>query len=49
MHAANEPQQTGVRIAQEIVEEIRPWVQGVYFMSNFGRYDLVAEVIGRAV
>jgi homocysteine S-methyltransferase len=46
MHAAHDPQQTGVRIAQEIMEEIRPWVQGVYFMSNFGRYDLVADVIG---
>jgi homocysteine S-methyltransferase len=47
MHAARDPQQTGVRIAQEIMEEIRPWVQGVYFMSNFGRYDLVADVIGK--
>ncbi len=47
MHAADRPQQTGVRIAQEMMEEIRPFVQGVYFMPNFGRYDLVADVIGR--
>jgi 5,10-methylenetetrahydrofolate reductase len=46
MRAAAEPQQAGVRIAQEIVEEIRPFAQGVYFMPNFGRYDLVADVIG---
>ena len=46
MHAAAAPQQVGVRIAQEIVEEIRPFAQGVYFMPNFGRYDLVADVIG---
>lgn len=46
MHAADNPQQTGVRIAQELMEEIRPFVQGVYFMANFGRYDLVADVIG---
>jgi homocysteine S-methyltransferase len=46
MHAADNPQQTGVRIAQEMMEEIRPFVQGVYYMSNFGRYDLVADVIG---
>ncbi len=46
MHAADNPQQTGVRIAQEMMEEIRPFVQGVYFMPNFGRYDLVADVIG---
>ncbi len=47
MHAAADPQQTGVRIAQELMEEIRPFVQGIYFMANFGRYDLVADVIGR--
>ncbi len=42
-----DPQQTGVQIAQELMEEIKPFVQGVYLMSNFGRYDLVADVIGR--
>ncbi len=48
MHAADKPQQIGVRIAQELLEEIRPFVHGVYFMANFGRYDLVADVIGRS-
>jgi homocysteine S-methyltransferase len=47
MHAADHPQQTGVQIARELMEEIQPFVQGVYLMPNFGRYDLVADVISR--
>ena len=45
MHAAEKPQQEGVLIAQEILATVRPWVQGVYMMPAFGRYDLVADVI----
>jgi homocysteine S-methyltransferase len=35
----------GVRIATELLKEIKPHVQGTYIMSAFGRYDLVAEII----
>jgi len=45
MRQAADPQQEGVRIAQEILQEIRPYVQGVYLMPAFGRYDLVADVL----
>lgn len=45
MSAAQDSQQEGVRIAQEILQEIRPFVQGVYMMPAFGRYDLVADVL----
>ncbi|MBX3060351.1 MAG: bifunctional homocysteine S-methyltransferase/methylenetetrahydrofolate reductase [Anaerolineae bacterium] len=45
MHAAADPQQEGVLIAQEILGGIRPLVQGVYLMPAFGRYDLVADVL----
>jgi homocysteine S-methyltransferase len=45
MHNAKEPQQEGVLIAQEILSELRPLVQGVYVMPAFGRYDLVADVL----
>lgn len=45
MLVAVEPQQEGVRIAQEILEEIRSLVQGTYFIPQFGRYDLVADVL----
>lgn len=45
MRLAEHPQETGVQIAQEILQEIRPFVQGVYLMPAFGRYDLVADVL----
>lgn len=45
MHAADKPQAEGVRIAHEIMAEIRSFTQGVYMMPAFGRYDLVADVI----
>ncbi|MBK7895688.1 MAG: bifunctional homocysteine S-methyltransferase/methylenetetrahydrofolate reductase [Anaerolineaceae bacterium] len=45
MADAVDPQQEGVLIAQEILGELRPFTQGVYFMPAFGRYDLVANVM----
>ena len=35
----------GVRIAAELLKELRGIVQGAYLMPPFGRYDLAAEVI----
>lgn len=35
----------GVRIAVELVEQIKTWGQGIYIMPAFGRYDLAAEII----
>lgn len=35
----------GVRIATELIEQIRVWAAGVYLMPQFHRYDLVAEII----
>jgi homocysteine S-methyltransferase len=45
MREATNQQQEGVAIAQEILEEIRPLVRGVYMIPVFGRYDLVADVL----
>jgi homocysteine S-methyltransferase len=45
MRAAENPQQEGVAIAREILEELRPIVQGVYMIPVFGRFDLVADVL----
>jgi methionine synthase / methylenetetrahydrofolate reductase(NADPH) len=45
MQRATDPQREGVSIAQEILEEIRPHVQGVYLIPQFGRYDLAADVL----
>lgn len=35
----------GVKIAIELIEQIKPWAQGVYLMPQFSRFDLVAEII----
>ena len=35
----------GIRIAQEMLEAVRPMVQGVQVSAPFGRYPLAAEVI----
>jgi methionine synthase I (cobalamin-dependent)/5,10-methylenetetrahydrofolate reductase len=45
MMSASDPQGVGVAIAREMVEELKPLVQGVYLIPVFGRYDLVADVI----
>ncbi|MCI0399114.1 MAG: bifunctional homocysteine S-methyltransferase/methylenetetrahydrofolate reductase [Chloroflexi bacterium] len=45
MRAAADPQREGVIIAQEMLAELRPVVQGVYMIPVFGRYDLVADVL----
>ena len=45
MRHAAKPQAEGVKIAQETLGAIRPFVQGTYLMPAFGRYDLVADVI----
>ncbi|HEV2527784.1 MAG TPA: bifunctional homocysteine S-methyltransferase/methylenetetrahydrofolate reductase [Thermomicrobiales bacterium] len=36
----------GVRMAQDLLLEAEPQVQGVYIMPSFGRYEVAAEVIG---
>jgi homocysteine S-methyltransferase len=35
----------GVKIAIELVEQMRPYVQGIYIMPPFNRFDYAAEVI----
>ncbi len=35
----------GVRIATEIVEQLRTWASGIYLMPAFNRYDLAAEIV----
>jgi homocysteine S-methyltransferase len=34
-----------VEIAREIVQALRPHVNGFYLMPAFGRYDLAADVL----
>jgi homocysteine S-methyltransferase len=35
----------GVRIALELIEQMKPWASGIYLMPAFSRYDLAAEVV----
>ena len=35
----------GIKIAQEMLEQVRPLVQGVQVSAPFGRYSAAAEVI----
>jgi homocysteine S-methyltransferase len=35
----------GIRVAIELIEEMRSWASGIYLMPVFNRYDLAAEII----
>jgi methionine synthase I (cobalamin-dependent)/5,10-methylenetetrahydrofolate reductase len=43
--AGDDAPQEGVRIAIELIDQIRDWAAGIYLMPAFGRYDLAAQVI----
>jgi homocysteine S-methyltransferase len=43
--AGEDAAQEGVRIAQELLRELRPFAQGAYIIPAFGRYELAAQVI----
>jgi methionine synthase I (cobalamin-dependent)/5,10-methylenetetrahydrofolate reductase len=43
--AGAEGRREGVKMAQELLLELRPDVQGVYLMPSFGRYEVAAEVL----
>ena len=48
MSAAGEASvQEGVRIAVELIDELRSVYQGVYIMPAFNRFDMVAEIIDK--
>lgn len=43
--AGDDAPMEGVRIAQELLHDVRGLVQGAYIIPAFGKYDLAAEVI----
>ncbi|MGC9467650.1 MAG: bifunctional homocysteine S-methyltransferase/methylenetetrahydrofolate reductase [Anaerolineae bacterium] len=43
--AGDRASEEGVRIAVELIDALKEWVQGIYLMPAFNRYDLAAEVI----
>jgi methionine synthase I (cobalamin-dependent)/5,10-methylenetetrahydrofolate reductase len=45
MRKAVDGRKEGIKIAQEALLQLREWLQGVYVMPMFGRYDSAEEVI----
>jgi homocysteine S-methyltransferase len=43
--AGDRAPQEGIRIAIELIEQIKEWAQGIYLMPPFSRYDLAAQLI----
>ncbi len=35
----------GINIALETIEQMKPWIDGVYLIPAFNRYDVAAEII----
>ena len=35
----------GIKIASELIENIKSWAAGIYIMPQFNRYDLIADII----
>ncbi|MDP9363412.1 MAG: methylenetetrahydrofolate reductase, partial [Chloroflexota bacterium] len=40
-----EGRREGIKMAQDLLLQLRPHVQGVYLMPSFGRYEVAAEVL----
>ena len=47
--AGDKASEEGVKIAQELLHDMRGMVQGAYIIPAFGRYELVADVIDSVV
>ncbi len=38
----------GIRIALELIQQMRTWASGIYVMPQFNRYDLAAEIVEKS-
>jgi methionine synthase / methylenetetrahydrofolate reductase(NADPH) len=47
--AGDQAPREGIRIALELIDQMRSWAHGIYLMPAFNRYDLSAEVIDGCV
>jgi homocysteine S-methyltransferase len=43
--AGDDAPKEGIKIAVEMIEQIKPWAQGVYLMPPFNRFEIAAEII----
>jgi homocysteine S-methyltransferase len=46
--AGADGEQCGIELAHKLIEQVRPLVQGVYFVPSFGRFTGIAELVGAA-
>ena len=46
--AGNGAEQCGLELAQRLLEDLRPLVQGVYFVPSFGRFDGIGDLVAAA-
>ena len=44
-NAGEQAPAVGVQITIELIQQMKPWANGVYMMPPFNRYDLAAEII----
>jgi methionine synthase / methylenetetrahydrofolate reductase(NADPH) len=43
--AGEDAPREGIRIALDIIDQIKPWASGIYIMPAFNRFDIAAELI----
>ena len=43
--AGEDSPKAGIQIAVELIEKIKPRINGIYLMPAFSRFDYVAEII----
>jgi homocysteine S-methyltransferase len=43
--AGDKAPQEGIKIAGDLIQQLKSWAQGVYLMPAFNRFDIVAEII----
>jgi methionine synthase / methylenetetrahydrofolate reductase(NADPH) len=45
--AGEDGAKVGVEVAVELIQQLKPWANGVYIMPQFHKFDMVAEIIER--
>jgi len=44
-NAGSDSAQEGIRIATDLIKQMKPWINGVYLMPAFNRFDVASEII----
>ena len=43
--AGEDGSRVGVELAVDLIESLKRWAGGVYLMPQFGRFDMIADII----